>query len=59
MNKLKSNIDLKKRRETIKKSAGAWKGTDLDNDDLWKEILKRRSRSVDWFKNWPEKWIKK
>lgn len=39
------------RRERMKKSAGAWKGTDLDNDEIWKEILKRKSRKVDLFKN--------
>lgn len=59
MNKLKSNIDSKKRREAMKKSAGAWKGTDLDNDELWKEVLKRKSGKKDWLKNWPKEWLKK
>lgn len=55
MNKLKSNIDPKKRRETMKKAAGAWKGTELDNDKLWKEVLKRKSRPADWLdKVWPK-----
>lgn len=38
------------RRERLKKAMGAWKNTDLDNDDLWKDILKRNSRKKDWFK---------
>ena len=54
MNKLKSNIDPKNRRETMKKSTGAWKGTDLDSDNFWKKVMKRKSRSIDWFKNWPK-----
>ena len=37
------------RRERMKKSAGAWKGTDLDNDALWKDVLKRKSRKKDLF----------
>lgn len=37
------------RRERMKKSAGAWKGTDLDNDALWKDILRRKSRKKDLF----------
>ena len=32
------------RRENLKKAMGAWKGTDLDNDELWKEVFKRKSR---------------
>ena len=34
----------------MKKSAGILKGTDLDDDKIWKEVLKRKSRSKDWFK---------
>lgn len=32
------------RRETLKKAAGGWKGTDLDDDNFWREIFKRKSR---------------
>lgn len=28
----------------LKKSAGAWKGTMLDRDDVWREVSKKRSR---------------
>lgn len=28
----------------LKKSAGAWKGTGLDEDNLWKEVFRRKSR---------------
>jgi antitoxin (DNA-binding transcriptional repressor) of toxin-antitoxin stability system len=35
------------KRERLLKFAGAWKGTDLDNDDLWKDVLKRKSRKTD------------
>lgn len=38
------------RREYLKKAAGAWKGTELDDDELWSDILKRKSRKKDWFK---------
>ncbi len=38
------------RRENLKMAMGAWKNTDLDNDDLWKDVLKRNSRKKDWFK---------
>lgn len=30
----------------LKKTAGAWKGTDLDNDMLWREVFKRASRKA-------------
>jgi len=32
------------KRETLKSMAGALKGTKLNNNDLWKDILKRKSR---------------
>lgn len=32
------------RREMLKKSAGGWIGTNLDDDSLWKEVFKRKSR---------------
>ncbi len=38
------------RRKMLKKAMGAWKNTELDDDDLWKDILKRKSRKKDWFK---------
>lgn len=28
----------------LRKAAGAWKGTPFDNDKLWKEVSKRKSR---------------
>lgn len=30
--------------KVLKKAAGAWKGTALDDDDFWKEVFKRKSR---------------
>ena len=33
------------RKKTIDKVFGAWKGTDLDNDELWEEILVKQRRS--------------
>lgn len=38
------------RKEMLKMAMGAWKGTSLDDDDLWNDILKRKSRKKDWFK---------
>lgn len=38
------------RREYLKLAMGAWKNTKLDDDGLWKDILKRKSRKKDWFK---------
>lgn len=38
------------RRENLKMAMGAWKNTELDNDDLWNDVLKRKSRKKDWFK---------
>ncbi len=38
------------RRKKLLTSMGAWKGTDLDDDKLWNNILKRKSRKKDWFK---------
>lgn len=53
-------VESKLKRESLKKSVGAWKGTDLDNDKLWKDILKRKSRPIDWIdKVRPKEWIKK
>lgn len=28
----------------LRKAAGAWKGTALDSDAIWKEVFKRKSR---------------
>jgi len=32
------------KRKLLLEMAGIWKNTDLDNDKLWKEVLKRKSR---------------
>ena len=32
------------KRQRLQELAGAWKGTDLDSDDLWNDVLKRKSR---------------
>ena len=32
------------KRKLMKRAAGAWKGTPADNDRLWQEVFKRRSR---------------
>lgn len=39
---LSATSDVK--RELMKKTAGAFKGTILDKDNIWKEVLKKRSR---------------
>lgn len=30
----------------LRKTAGSWKGTELDNDVLWKKVFKRKSRKA-------------
>ena len=35
------------KRELMKKTAGAFKGTSLDKDNTWKKVLKKRSRRED------------
>lgn len=32
------------KKSVIKKFAGSLIGTDMDNDEIWKEVLKRKSR---------------
>lgn len=32
------------KQEMMKKTFGAWKGTELDDDALWKKVLKKKSR---------------
>lgn len=32
--------------EILKRSAGAWKGTALDSDKVWKKVFKRKSRKT-------------
>ena len=39
---LKAAPEIK--RKELRKSAGAFKGTELDNDEIWKKVLKRKSR---------------
>lgn len=34
------------KRERLLRLAGAWKGTDLENDGVWKDVLKRKSRKT-------------
>lgn len=34
------------KRKLLMKAAGTWKGTALDNDKLWREVLKRKSRKT-------------
>lgn len=42
---LMATDDIK--RSIIKKTAGALKNTDLDDDFIWQEILKKKSRKKD------------
>lgn len=35
---------LGSKKELMKKTAGAFKRTDLDNDSIWKEVLQKKSR---------------
>lgn len=35
------------KKKALRKVAGAWKGTSLDNDNFWKKALKRKSRQSD------------
>ena len=35
------------KRELMKSTAGSFKGTKLENDTLWKEVLKKHSRKGD------------
>jgi len=32
------------KKKILRKAAGAWKGTPLDNDELWREVAKKKSR---------------
>lgn len=50
---------FKLKRELMKKYAGALKGTNLYDNKIWKEVFKRKSRSIDWLDNiWPKEWLK-
>lgn len=35
------------KKELMKKTAGAFKGTRLGDDAIWREVLKKKSRKVD------------
>jgi len=35
------------KRKALKKVAGVWKGTSLDNDSFWKKVFERKSRKED------------
>lgn len=37
---------LKTKRALMEKTFGAWKNTPLDDDKLWKEVFKRKSRKT-------------
>lgn len=32
------------KKEMMRQTFGAWKDTELDDDELWKEVLKKKSR---------------
>ena len=38
------SADPSVKKNLIREMAGIWKDTDLDNDKLWKDVLKRKSR---------------
>lgn len=40
--KMSASPEIK--QEMMEKTFGAWKGTELDDDALWKEALKKKSR---------------
>lgn len=44
------SADPSVKREMLLKLAGSLKGTELDNDKLWKDVLKRKSskKSIAW-----------
>lgn len=35
------------KRELMKSTAGSFKGTELEDDTIWKDVLKKRSRKGD------------
>lgn len=35
----------REKMRVLRKTAGAWKGTSLDDDNLWKRVFKRKSRT--------------
>ncbi len=35
-----------KKREVLMEAAGSWKGTNLDDDELWTKVLKKKSRET-------------
>lgn len=34
------------RKRSLEKAKGAWKGTSLDDDNLWREVFKKKSRKA-------------
>jgi len=38
---------LETKRDVMKETAGAFKGSKLEADDIWKEVLKKKSRKED------------
>lgn len=34
------------KRKMLKKSAGVWRGTALDNEKIWRKVFKRKSRKA-------------
>lgn len=41
------------KRKLMEKTAGAFKGTELAKESVWKEVLKRKSRKTDFY--WKQK----
>lgn len=37
------------KRKLLTKASGSWKGTKLDDDKFWSDVLKRKSRKSDIF----------
>lgn len=39
-----SSVSLNIKRKILKETFGAFKNTDLDSDEIWNEVLKKKSR---------------
>lgn len=40
------SVHGEKKMKILRKAVGAWKGTALDDDSFWKEVLQRKSRKA-------------